>query len=188
MKLLKTTAVALLFTILFALFCGGVQNAYAFGEGLVLSVEKTDDTVEVTMVARRNLNFGGMSGVFSYDHSAFDFVSCRPVALSPAVNVNTGKFIADTGQNLDVKKGDAIIVFVFKTTNGYQPDNSYDFIIDMDSVYDFDLVKFFEKILHLNEIYLYLHWRYFDRSKKQGGSLKTTKWQPGKAEGTPPLY
>ena len=120
--------------------------ATAMGAGaaslLKLCAYVSEDEVHVTIETNTALNFGGVSGTIEYDRNAFSLENCKNGVLDAFINAKNGYFIADTAYDLDVKKGEALITFIFAKKSGYNPSKTYKFTCKPDEVYNFDLEEY----------------------------------------------
>ena len=125
----KFLSLLLVLTMIAALF--GVTTANAATDDVELQVSKSGDTVSVSLMAKKDMTFGGVTiSPYSFDEEAFtytkgDFTS--PISTAAEENVADHYIDISTGNKITVSAGSPILTLNFKATEAYDETKDYTF-------------------------------------------------------------
>lgn len=130
----KLLSILLTLTMVLGLFCGA--TAHAAANDVELKTEKSGDTVLVKLVAKTDMEFGGLALNYSFDEEVFSFVDGTSPVGEPTVNPDTKFFGVDTQTKADVAAGETIVTLTFRVGDGFEKNKDYPFSVDIQEAYN----------------------------------------------------
>lgn len=133
---------SMVFALALMLACARFSFVQAAGNELYLEIAESGGEVTVMLKAGTELTFGGISGNYGYDRSAFELVNAGSGALAVTVNAGSQYFIADTAYNLTVPEGTCLFEIKYRKTSSFDPSDDHTFVVDLESAYNYELEEY----------------------------------------------
>ena len=110
---------------------------------LDLYVEKTGNTLELVAAATEDLVLSGATASFTYDSEAMTIREAKAApGLQNVLNTTENVLVLYSESEPEVKKGETVFSFVFETTEAYDPQKEYEFVVEMEEFFDNELVDY----------------------------------------------
>ena len=134
----KLWSILLTLTMVLSLFCG--VTAHAAVSDVETKVEKNGDTVTVDLMAKKDMDFGGLYVIYTYDEDVFTYEGAQVrVGDNVTENKNINYVGADTAGKTAVSAGESLITLTFKANDKFAKNTDYKFSVKVEEAYDANL-------------------------------------------------